>query len=200
MGIPKRAVRVYGGTRAAYADFRPNNAKLELGKKSSEGSKARHPKSASGSLDDKALDHEKQLRLCQLLPLLIEAGSYCHLLREARDVFVDGHFYACVAMCGISLERFQRDKAEPCGGTRKQKISQIRKILQRNKTLTPKTLALCKRMADLRNNYAHGHGLSPKADALKALGWMRRFIRDETDLMQDYVILDGILHRKRSQP
>ena len=87
-------------------------------------------------------------RLSQLPPLLIEAGPYCELLREARDVFVDGHFYACVAMCGISFERFQRDKAEPYGATRKHKMPRVRKILQENNVLKVETLALCKKMAE----------------------------------------------------
>ena len=111
-------------------------------------------------------------------------------------MFVDGHFYACVAMCGISFERFQRDKANPYGATRKHKMPQVRKILQENKVIKVETLALCKKMAKLRNDYAHGHGLKPKEDALKALTWMHSFIDNETNLMRDYVIVDGVLSRK----
>jgi len=137
-------------------------------------------------------------RLSQLPPLLMEAGPYCGLIREARDVFVDGHFYACVAMCGISFERFQRDKAAPYGITRKHTMKQVRSILRKNKILLPETLDLCKKMADLRNDYAHGNGLKPKEDALKALAWVHSFINKETNLMRDYVIVDGVLHRKHA--
>ena len=193
-------VRVPGGTQIAYADFRPNDAKLQLSKVSAKDSQERCPKLPPGVLDEKALGRKNYLRLSQLPPLLIQVGPYCDLLREARDVFVDGHFYACVAMCGISFERFQRDKAKPCGATRKHKIWQVRKMLRNNKLLKPKTLTLCEEMADLRNDYAHGHGLKPKKDALKALGWLHRFIRNETSLMQDYVIKDGQLHRKQRCP
>ena len=140
--------------------------------------------------------HEKLERLSQLQPLLMEDGPYCRLIREARDVFVDGHFYACVAMCGISFERFQRDKAAPYGATRQHKMWQVRNMLEENKTLLPNTLILCKKMADLRNDYVHGQGLNPKEDALKSLSWMRYFIENETNLMKDYEIVDGILHRK----
>lgn len=113
-------------------------------------------------------------------------------------MFVDGHFYACVAMCGISFERFQRDKAAPYGAAREHKMWQIRRMLEGNKALSPGTLCLCKKMADLRNDYAHGHGLNPKEDALKSLEWMHSFIDKETNLMRDYVIVDGILNRKRA--
>ena len=128
----------------------------------------------------------------------MEDGPYCGLIREARDVFVDGHFYACVAMCGISFERFQRDRAAPYGATRENKMWQVRNMLQKNKALLPETLDLCKSMADLRNDYAHGNGLKPKEDALKALAWVHSFINKETNLMRDYVIVDGVLHRKHA--
>jgi hypothetical protein len=193
-------VGIPGGTQTAYADFRPNDAKAELSKMPAKDSQQRYPELPLGVLDEKALARKKYkeyLRLSQLPPLLIEIGPYCNLLKEARDVFVDGHFYACVAMCGISFERFQRDKAKPYGATRKHKIWQVRKILCNKKVLQPKTLTLCEKMADLRNDYVHGHGLKPKKDALKALGWLHRFISNETDLMQDYVIVDGMLHRKQ---
>jgi hypothetical protein len=148
----------------------------------------------SGAIGEPA--HDRLERLSQLPPLLIEDGYYCGLIREARDVFVDGHFYACVAMCGISFERFQRDKAAPYGATRKHSMNQVRSMLQENSVVSPATLSLCKKMADLRNDYAHGHGLNPKEDALKSLAWMHSFIDKETNLMRDYVIVNGILSRK----
>jgi hypothetical protein len=191
------AVKVSGQEQPAYCDFRPNDARLRLSEESSKRSRERPAELPTGSMDEKSVKHHKDERLSQLPPLLIEAGRYCELLREARDVFVDGHFYACVAMCGISFERFQRDKAEPYGATRKHKMPRVRKILQENKVLKEETLALCKKMAKLRNDYAHGDGPKPKEDALKALTWMHSFIDKETNLMRDYVIVDGVLSRKR---
>jgi hypothetical protein len=114
-------------------------------------------------------------------------------------VFVDGHFYACVAMCGISFERFQRDKAKLYGANRVHKIRRVRGILKKNKILKSGTITLCKKMAFLRNEYAHGHGLKPKEDALTALKWMHCFIDNETNLMRDYVIVNGVLIRKRAE-
>ncbi len=191
-------VRVSGQTLPAYADFRPNAAKLQLSEKSSKNSQKRPAEPPSDAMDGKSFAHHKIKRLSQLPPLLIEVSPYCNLLKEAREVFVDGHFYACVAMCGISVERFQRDKAEPYGATRKHKMPQVRKILQANKVLKVETLALCKKMVKLRNDYAHGHGLKPKEDAPKALQWMHSFIDNETNLMRDYVIVNGVLSRKHT--
>jgi hypothetical protein len=182
-------------TQAAYADFRPNAAKRHLREELSKGSQGQL---AEGTLGENPIAHDTWERLSQLPPLLIEDGPYCKLIREARDVFVDGHFYACVAMCGISFERFQRDKAEPYGATRKHKMWQVRSMLKKNRVLSPGTLSLCKSMAGLRDEYAHGQGLNPREDALKSLAWMHSFIDNETNLMRDYVVVDGMLSRKRA--
>ena len=186
-------VSVSGQTKPAYADFRPNTAKRELREEPSKDSQERSSGLLSSALGESL--HNRLERLSQLPPLLMEDGPYCGLIREARDVFVDGHFYACVTMCGISLERFQRDKAAPFGAARK-KIEEVRRILQKNKVLSPETFSLCKKMAKLRDKYAHGRGLKPKEDALKSLIWIHSFIDKETNLMRDYVIVDGILYRK----
>ena len=130
--------------QSAYADFSPNAAKRHLSEESSKSSQRRPAEPPSGAMDEASFDYHKNERLSQLPPLLIEAGPYCKLLREARDVFVDGHFYACVAMCGISFERFQRDEARPYGATRQHKMPRVRKILQEKKVLKVETLALCR--------------------------------------------------------
>jgi hypothetical protein len=189
-------VSVIGQTQAAYADFQPNTAKLELRDKLSKNSQEQIPELPSGVLGEPSQD--RLARLSQLPPLLMEDGPYCSLIREAREVFVDDHFYACVAMCGISFERFQRDKAAPHGAKRKDEMPQVRRILEKNSVFKVETLALCERMAKLRNTYAHGNGLKPNEDALKSLTWMHTFIDNETSLMRDYIVVDGILSRKRT--
>jgi len=178
-------VSVCGQTQAAYADFRPNAARRDLKKALSMGQEEQ---------DMVPITRDALERLSQLPPLLMEDGPYCKLMREARDVFVDGHYYACVAMCGISLERFQRDKAARFRVGQK-KLEEVRRRLQINQVLLPKTLGLCENMAKLRDKYAHGRGSNPKEDALKALVWMHSFIENETSLMRDYVIVNGTLSR-----
>jgi hypothetical protein len=188
-------VRGTSQTQSAYADFSPNAAKRHLSEEISKDSQEHPAESSIGAMDEESFAFHKKERLSQLPPLLIEVGPYCKLIREARDVFVDGHFYACVAMCGISFERFQRDKARPYGATRRHKMHQVRRILKENSILKDETLELCEKMAKLRNDYAHGDGLEPKEDALKALSWMHSFIDNETTLMRNYIVVDGILHR-----
>lgn len=189
-------VSISGKAQAAYADFRPNAAKRHLIEAFSKGSQEQIPGMQSITLGQNHLSYDRWERLSKLPPLLIEIGPYCQLIREARDVFADGYSYACVAMCGISFERFQRDKAKPYGTTQKDKMSAIRSILKKNNVLSSKTLSLCENMAELRNKYAHGDGLNPKEDALKSLEWLHSFIDNETNLMRDYYIVDGILNRR----
>ena len=186
-------------TQSAYADFSPNVAKRHLGKDMSNDSQGHPAASLIGAMDEESLAHDKNERLSQLPPLLIEVGPYCKLIREARATFVDGHFYACVAMCGISLERFQRDKARPYGAKSKHEMHQVRRILKKNSILKNETIDLCEKVAKLRNDYAHGDGLKPKEDALKALSWMHSFIDSETNLMRNYIVVDGMLHRSDRQ-
>ncbi len=133
-------VRVSGQTQAAYADFRPNAAKRHLSEESSKGSQEQPAELPSDSLGEKSLAHHKYKRLSQLPPLLIEVGPYCKLLREARDVFVDGHFYACVAMCGISLERFQR--------------ARLSRMVLRGNTKSGKSEICCKRIGSSRREHS----------------------------------------------
>ena len=180
-------VRGHGEAHTAYADFRPNDLKFQAG--------TRGNTSTESQISEEGEPH-KLKRLYGLTPLLIEVGPYCKLLREAREVFVDGHFYACVAMCGISFERFQRDKAEPYGGRPEHKLDRIRETLSRNNVLSPLALTLCRKMAQLRNEYAHGDGRKPEDDARNALTWMHEFIDDATSLTRHYVVVDGILIRK----
>jgi len=188
-------VNTGGQTQAAYADFRPNSARHHLVAEPSKHPQEQATEPPDGTPSGSSYDTWE--RLSRLPPLLMEAGVYCSLVREARDIFVNGHFYACVAMCGISLERFQRDKAAPFGAARK-KIEEIRWMLQKNKVLLPETVELCKKMAKLRDKYTHGHGSNPKEDALKALAWMHSFIQNETSLMRHYSIVEGILCRNVS--
>jgi len=177
-------VKVKGRRQTAYIDVSPNNPKLRADKQNNR-------KTNSTDL----IAQERAERLSKLPPLLIENGQYCKLLREARDVFVDGHFYACVAMCGISFERFQRDKAKPFGVNKKHKMWEVREILKKNNVLSKRGFNLCKKMADLRNKYAHGSGRKAKEDALKSLDWIHSFIKKETDLMRIYIIVDGMLQK-----
>ncbi len=189
-------VNVSGQAHAAYADFRPNAARRRMEGSFVDGSAGGIAQQSSASWGEKFPDSDNLETISQLPPLVIEDGPYCRLIREARDVFVDGHYYACVAMCGISMERFQRDKAVPYGAARKDRIWQIRKLLRKNRAVSSGSLEICAKMADLRNDYAHGDGPNPRDDALRSLNWVHSFIDNETSLMRDCVIHNGILNRK----
>lgn len=177
-------VPVIGDAEHVYLDLRPNTVE--------------HEKQGGNQSSETSLEKERQERLRQLEPLMIEVGDYCNLLREARDVFVDGYSYSCVAMCGIAMERFQYDKAKPHGATRKHKMYEVRNLLEEKRILKATSLDLCQEMADLRNDYAHGYGANPPEDAIKALAMVQQFIKLETDVMRKYYVIGGKLYRNPS--
>ena len=49
-------------------------------------------------------------RVWELPPMILKPhGEYLALLLEAREIYLAGHFYSCVAMCGIVGERLVKD-------------------------------------------------------------------------------------------
>ena len=51
-------------------------------------------------------------RIWELPPVILQKPpleEYVGLLVEARELFIAGHFYSCVAMCGIVGERLVKD-------------------------------------------------------------------------------------------
>ncbi len=49
-------------------------------------------------------------RVWDLPPMVVKPqGEYLTLLLEARALYLTGHFYSCVAMCGIVGERLVKD-------------------------------------------------------------------------------------------
>jgi len=52
-------VMVSGEAQPAYADFRPNDAKLRLSKESSKDSQKRYAELPSGEMDEKSFAHHK---------------------------------------------------------------------------------------------------------------------------------------------
>ena len=84
-------------------DSKPNLLKTEDGKRQ-----------AAGSLKSQfeAKLSEMVERLASLDPFLVhqrEGYKYTSLLVEARELFVDGRFYSCVAVCGLAVERIAKE-------------------------------------------------------------------------------------------
>src|SRR5262245_47132693 len=84
-----------------FLDLRPNWPKND---QTRENFRQTLRQQLEGKLDD-AVE-----RVWDLPPIIVRPdGEYLALLIEARDLYEAGHFYACVAMCGIVGERLIKD-------------------------------------------------------------------------------------------
>lgn len=135
-----------------------------------------------------SLDPDETLRRWSELPdLEPTSGPHVPLLLEARELYRHGHFYSCVAMCGIASERIVKDVLGEGLAVRKDdeavelpeeaipeldrfELSAIARFLTKAGLLTPEARKAVLDLAELRNRYAHGSAARPHEDALKALG------------------------------
>jgi hypothetical protein len=124
-----------------------------------------------------------------------QLGVYCELLVEARQLFVDGRFYACVAMCGIVGERLVKDLlrtavlVEKAGETHRPsdaafdqleyvEVSGLTRFLKESGLLSGEAMKATLALGTLRNKYAHARGKNPPADAIEALKLLDALIAD----------------------
>jgi len=143
-------------------------------------------------------------RWSELPDLDLTAGSHVSLLQEARELYVHGHFYSCVAMCGITSERIMKDMLREHFVIRKDdestteipeeavpeldrfELSAIAKLLTKAALLETSVKEAVLDLAELRNKYAHGSGKNPRTDALKALGLLHAIIEKTVSLFKDH--------------
>ena len=136
---------------------------------------------------DLALDPDETLQRWSELPNLeLTAGPHVPLLLEARELYRHGHFYSCVAMCGIASERIVKDvlgeglavwkdeKAihlpeEAIPELDRFEVNAIARFLTKAGLLVPEARKAVLDLAELRNRYVHGSGMKPREDALKAI-------------------------------
>jgi hypothetical protein len=127
-------------------------------------------------------------------------GAYLALLREAREVFCAGHFYSCVAMCGILGERLVKDllrmsvlvikdgcATQPPEAAfvrfERVEVSGIAGFLQEAGVLEQQAAQAAKNLGALRNTYAHARGDNAEADARKAIGLVHSLVEATVSLL-----------------
>ncbi len=140
-------------------------------------------------------------------------GPYVDLLKEARELFIEGHFYSCVAMCGIVGERIIKDELrasvlvkkgdqiQPPDSTafdqfERVDVSSIARFLNEAGILSDEVAEAAKDLGELRNKYAHARGKDPQADASDAIKQLHILIEGTVSVFKDFEIKEGILVRK----
>jgi hypothetical protein len=147
------------------------------------------------------------------LALKAPFGLYLGLLTEARELFVDGHFYSCVAMCGIVGERLIKDmlrasvliekdgqKQRPENAAfdtlERVEVRGIVDFLNKAGLLSEDAANASRKLGEIRNNYAHASGKNPKMDAIKAIKLLHTLVEGTVSIFKDFEIKDGALIRK----
>ena len=153
-------------------------------------------------------------RYGSLPALTVYPGEYCNLLMEARELFVQGYFYSCVAMCGITAERILKDifttsvlvisdgQATSPNDTAIKDLEsfgakEMCEFLIHAGVLDQKLRPAFKDLGELRNKYAHAGGKKPKQDASAAIAYLHTIVDGTVSILKDFNIREGKLVRKQ---
>jgi hypothetical protein len=155
-------------------------------------------------------------RVWDLPPFMVNPdGEYLALLLEARDLYVDGYFYSCVATCGIVGERIIKDllrasiKIEKDGTVdtphseafdelEHAEAFRLAKFFLKAGMLSKETFKAAQNLLELRNHYAHARGREPQPDALKAIKLLHQVVEGTVSVFKDHELKDGLLVRKKA--
>ena len=154
-------------------------------------------------------------RIWELPPIMLKEPSseYVQLLLEARELFIEGRFYSCVAMCGIVGERLIKDVLrssvliERNGNLQhpnekafdqfeRVEINGIARFLKESELLCDEAANAADKLMQLRNNYVHARGKDPKSDAIKAIKLLHTLVDDTVSVFKQYTIINGALVKK----
>jgi hypothetical protein len=157
-------------------------------------------------------------RIWDLPTIIVQPeGEYLALLVEARELFVAGHHYSCVAMCGIVAERLVKDvlrasirianngAATPppqlaFDQLEHVEVSALVRFLHEARLLDSEAFKAARKLAELRNDYAHARGKNQQADALKAITLLHKLVEATVSVLKHHEIRDGRLVPKTQTP
>jgi hypothetical protein len=155
-------------------------------------------------------------RLWDLPPVILRLyGEYLDLLIEARQLYIIGHFYSCVAMCGIVSERLVKDVFRVSIVVQKNDSQQIPpdaafdqfervevigiiRFLKEADLLSNEAATAAEELGKIRNRYAHARGKNPQQDAFKSIKLLHTLVEDTVSVFKEFDIKDGTFVRKAS--
>ena len=153
-------------------------------------------------------------RYRELPAIIVHFGKYSELLLEARELFVEGKFYSCVAMCGITAERIAKElfrtsllmrgknkwtfpSDEQSAILDRIEINDIRELLIKSEVIDENLRKPFQKLSELRNKYAHATGKKPKEDAKSAINYLHQIVEGTVSVFKKYEIKDGKLVLKQ---
>lgn len=193
-----------------YVDFLPNQPKNDQSREEIAALlKGRFEQRLAAAVD----------RSWELPPIMLMKPDdvYIGLLLEARELFVAGYFYSCVAMCGVVGERLIKDMLRTSVLIQKNGISErptdaaleqlervdtkgIIQFLEKAKLLGAEAAKAANDLGELRNKYVHARGKDPGADATKAIKMLHALVEGTVSVFKEFEIKEGRLAPKTAPP
>lgn len=189
--------------RTVYMDFLPNQPKNDQ-------SREEIATLLKGRFEQRLPSAVNRYWELPAIMLMNPDDQYRELLLEARELFVAGYFYSCVAMCGIVAERLIKDMLRTSllihrnGKTEiptKAAFDQLEHVevrgmiefLKEAGLLIENAASSAKFLGDLRNRYAHARGKVPQTDAIEAIKKLHAVVEGTVSVFKDFEIKDGRL-------
>ena len=197
-------------TREVFIDLRPNQPKNERSRETLRTIlREQFEQRLEASVD----------RLWDLPPIMLQrpANEYVRLLCEARELFISGYFYACVAMCGIVGERLIKDTVRASVLVKHDGLavrpaevafdqlervdsSNLCRFLKEAQLLNGEAVKAANKLGELRNSYAHARGKDAQGDAVEAIKLLHTLVEDTVSVFKDFEIRNGALVLKDKPP
>lgn len=153
-------------------------------------------------------------RYKQLPAIFVHLGKHSELLYEARDLYIEGKYYSCVAMCGITAERIAKELLRISLLLRKKdkwtfpsdeqaalidriEINDIRELLIKSEVIEERLRKPFQKLSELRNKYAHATGKNPQVDAKLAIDYLHEIVEGTVSVFKHYEIKEGKLVLKK---
>lgn len=140
-----------------------------------------------------------------------KGDNYVDLLHEARDLYVEGKFYSCIAMCGVTSERIAKDilkrsilirKLEKTNPSRfSHQLDRIPMDIVRELVISAGLVEESIRsdfteLSNLRDKCVHARMIASKNDAQKAIKYLHNIIEETVSVFKKYKIQEGKLMPK----
>ena len=137
--------------------------------------------------------------------------EYVKILHEARRLYVEGKFYSCVAMCGVTSERIAKDilkriilvkkvnKATPSkffNQLDRIPMEIVRELVIAAGAVDSSLRNAFMQLAHLRDKYVHARQIASQKDAQKAIKYLHKIIEGTVSVFKEYKIQKGKLVRK----
>ncbi len=156
------------------------------------------------------------IRYKSLPPIMVHLGKYSEFLIEARDLFIKGSFYPCIAMCGITAERIGKELLRRSVLLRKKgnwafpsdeqaaildhiRMNDAIGLLIKSSVIDKDLKSPFQKLTKIRNKYVHAGGKDPKQDSQEAIKHLHTIIEGTVSVFKHYEIQKGKLVLKKTK-